>query len=179
MLTRNDDSDGLNSRISRSLSAGTYTIEATTYSTGATGSFTLTLQANGGGTQPTNTPTPTPTPTPTATPTATPTPGAIPGAPAAPDRPSLQLIASRTAALDWNDVSGAQSYEIEFYRDAQRAWALLSPDAPVGGVSVSFDGSSATASNLPANHYWYFFRVRARNSAGASDWSRNSYVSAW
>ena len=201
-MRRNDDGgDGLNSRISRSLPAGTYTIEATTYATGATGAFTLTLQADGGGTQPANTPTPTPsptptptpttptptptptatpgpTPTPTRTPTATPTPGVIPGAPAAPDRPSLQLIASRTVALDWNDVSGAQSYEIEFYLDVQRDWVLLSPNAPVGGVSVSFEGSSATVSNLPADHHWYFFRVRARNSAGASDWCRDSYISA-
>ena len=75
VMRRDDDSgDGLNSRISRSLPAGTYTIEATTFSTGATGAFTLTFQANGGGTQPTNTPTPTPSPTNTPTPTATPGP---------------------------------------------------------------------------------------------------------
>ena len=41
-----------------------------------------------------------------------------------------------TVALDWNDVSGAQSYEVEVYVDG---WVLLLPDAPVGGVSLSFD----------------------------------------
>ena len=47
VITSDDDGGtGLNSRITRSLSAGTYTIEATTYSSGATGSFTLSLSTN-------------------------------------------------------------------------------------------------------------------------------------
>jgi len=42
-----EDDDGghnYNSRITKSLEAGTYTIEATTYSAGRTGEFSLTLQ---------------------------------------------------------------------------------------------------------------------------------------
>lgn len=39
-----DGGPGVNSRITRSLSAGTYTIEATTYSSGRTGSFTLSIR---------------------------------------------------------------------------------------------------------------------------------------
>ncbi len=50
VIAENDDGGGNNnSRITRSLSPGTYTMEATTFSSGATGSFTLTLQASGSG----------------------------------------------------------------------------------------------------------------------------------
>ena len=43
VITSNDDFSGRNSRITRNLAAGTYTIEATTYSRG-TGTFSLTVQ---------------------------------------------------------------------------------------------------------------------------------------
>ena len=68
-----DDGVGTNSRIVRTLSSGTYTVEATTYYSAQTGSFTLTIT---GPAPPTPTPTPTATPTPTPTATATPTPTA-------------------------------------------------------------------------------------------------------
>ena len=90
----NDDivvNENKNSRLSESLPAGDYTIEATTYDVETTGSFTLTVSGlpdastptvtptSGAGETPTVTPTPisgqdTPTPTPTSTPTRTPTP---------------------------------------------------------------------------------------------------------
>ena len=70
IIERDDDGGptGYDSRIARALSPGSYTIEATTYGSRRTGNFTLTLQVDGGSTQPTNTPTPTSTPTPTPTP---------------------------------------------------------------------------------------------------------------
>ena len=94
VLHYNDDivvNENSNSRISESLSAGDYTIEATTYDVETTGSFTLTVSGmpdastptvtptTSAGDTPTVTPTPisgrdTPTPTPTSTPTRTPTP---------------------------------------------------------------------------------------------------------
>ena len=47
-ITDDDDGgSGRNSRIARFLPAGTYTIEATTYDSHATGSFTLTLHTGG------------------------------------------------------------------------------------------------------------------------------------
>ena len=52
-LHENDDvapGTDTNSRIEATLEAGTYTIEATTYGTGETGSFTLTVSGLGGGT---------------------------------------------------------------------------------------------------------------------------------
>ena len=49
VVTDNDDieSGNTNSRITRTLSAGTYTIEATTYSEGVTGDFTLSIVPTG------------------------------------------------------------------------------------------------------------------------------------
>ena len=75
VVAENDDigNGNLNSRISRTLSAGTYTVEATTFEPATTGNFTLTIRPGGTAT-PTATPRraqATPTPTSTATPTAT------------------------------------------------------------------------------------------------------------
>ena len=49
VVSDDDGGQGTNSRISTELSAGTYTIEATSYATGVTGAFTLTVTAAGGG----------------------------------------------------------------------------------------------------------------------------------
>ena len=49
VATDDDGGQGTNSRISTSLSAGTYTIEATSYATGVTGAFTLTVTTAAGG----------------------------------------------------------------------------------------------------------------------------------
>ena len=48
-LYENDDDGGITrSKIEETLSAGSYTIEATTYGTGETGSFTLAVSGLGG-----------------------------------------------------------------------------------------------------------------------------------
>ena len=70
-LTENDDIDApsrnFNSRITRTLNSGSYTIEATTYTPGLTGDFTLTTTGidftTPGDTQPSPDPSPDPTPT--------------------------------------------------------------------------------------------------------------------
>ena len=243
VMRRNDDGgDGLNSRISRSLPAGTYTIEATTYATGATGAFTLTLQANGGGTQPTNSPaTGAPTVTGTAqvgetlsadtsaiadadglanvsfsyqwirndgssdtditgatdsthslddddegktikvkvgftddagsdeslasaatvSVTARPIPGS---ALDAPDRPVGTAVFVGGVDLEWNDVPGADSYDVQLFRNGQ--WM----DLPGDGVEIASYGAGAIISELdPGSSYW--FQVRARNAHSSSDWS--------
>ena len=49
VATDDDGGQGTNSRIGTELSAGTYTIEATSYATGVAGAFTLTVTAAGGG----------------------------------------------------------------------------------------------------------------------------------
>lgn len=94
VIGENDDIDtpggNYNSRIIKTLSSGTYTIEATTYDAAKTGDFTLTIKVSSPPT-PTSTPfgTPTDTPTPTATPTRTHTP-----------TPTATLTASQK--ITWN-----------------------------------------------------------------------------
>ena len=76
VLHDNDDlvSGNTNSEIQETLSAGTYTIEATTYDAGATGDFTLTVSGLPAAVEPSSTPEPTATPEPSVTPEPTPTP---------------------------------------------------------------------------------------------------------
>ena len=76
VLHENDDivSGNTNSEIQETLSAGTYTIEATTYDAGATGDFTLTVSGLPAAVDPSPTPEPTPEPSPTPTPEPTPSP---------------------------------------------------------------------------------------------------------
>ena len=115
VIAENDDIDtgarNYNSRISQTLQAGSYTIEATTYSPRATGQFTLTIQGPPPTATPRRTPTavatatPTPTaaatathtPTPTHTPTATHTPG--PTASLSPDPASVHF---RRNGTEWH-----------------------------------------------------------------------------
>ena len=49
VVSDDDGGEGTNSRIARELAAGTYTIEATSYATGVTGAFTLTVTGAGDG----------------------------------------------------------------------------------------------------------------------------------
>ncbi len=70
ILHENDDIQlyvDLNSRIVETLSSGTYTIEATTYNSGAVGEFTLTISGLAAAATPTPTSEPTPEPTPANT----------------------------------------------------------------------------------------------------------------
>ena len=84
ILHFNDDHDSseftlassTDSGISETLSAGTYTIEVSTYSAGETGDFTLTISGLPTAVTPTPEPTPTPGPSPEPTPTPTPDPPA-------------------------------------------------------------------------------------------------------
>ena len=118
---------------------------------------------------PTPTPTSTSTPTPTATanpvaaPTATPTPTPS-GPPAVPDAPTGYLTPDGSIVLDWDDVPGSQSYQLQLWHDEQ--WAQL----PVGAIAARFSGSSANITGLP-NYSNYFLRVRTVNYAGTSEWS--------
>ena len=83
VLHENDDivSGNTNSEIQETLSAGTYTIEATTHDAGATGDFTLTVSGLPAAVEPSPTPDPTATPEPTVTPDPTATPEPTPTPP--------------------------------------------------------------------------------------------------
>ena len=111
VLHENDDivSGNTNSRIQKTLSAGTYTIEATTYEAGTTGDFNLTVSVLPAtiGPQPTPTPAPTPTPEPTPTP--------APIYTSATDRAALVSLYNATGGANWknkaNWLSDAPSNE--------------------------------------------------------------------
>ena len=101
-----------------------------------------------------------------------------PGAPDIPERPSGAVIRPGTVALDWNDAPTATSYAVRFWLVSIDRYVELSPHRPVRGISINFDGSSATISGLaksrPGHDGWYAFQVRAINDAGSSAWSGNN-----
>ena len=106
VLHENDDvvSGNTNSRISETLSAGDYTIEATTYDLTTTGAFTLTVSGLPDVSTPTATPTTGVANTPTATPTPYPgqgTPTVTPARTATPTQPSVPTdVLNRLTALE-------------------------------------------------------------------------------
>ena len=88
--------------------------------------------------------------------------------PRVPDRPALRAVSSGAAhleaQLEWNDADRADSYEVQFLQSGR--WR----DLPAGGTEISFDGTSAMVSGLPAGDV-YSFRVRGVNSDAVSAWS--------
>ena len=89
------------------------------------------------------------------------------GVPDKPEGLTGRLLQFGSAELDWKDVQGAETYEAQYWDTTDTSnnfWA--------DPQSVEYDGSSAVLSGLPNQHYFHF-RVRARNSAGPSEWSDN------
>ncbi|MDE2837085.1 MAG: fibronectin type III domain-containing protein [Chloroflexota bacterium] len=84
--------------------------------------------------------------------------------PDTPDRPTGTAVFIGGVDLEWNDVTGADSYDVQLYRNGQ--WI----DLPGDGVEIAFYGAGAIVSGLdPGDTLW--FQVRARNAHGPSDWS--------
>ena len=98
----------------------------------------------------------------------------VPGPPAAsppgvPDQPEGTAVFVGGVDLEWNDVPGADSYEVQQSRGGQ--WTGL----PADGVAIAFYGAGAIISGLdPEASLW--FRVRAANGHGVSDWSEMLYM---
>ncbi len=67
--------------------------------------------------------------------------------------------------LEWTDVPGAESYEVQQFRNVQ--WI----DLPGDGVEIAFYGAGAIISQLNHDGYTYWFQVRANNAKGSSEWS--------
>ena len=89
--------------------------------------------------------------------------------PRAPNRPTGRTLASDTVELEWNDVFGADFYEVQLLHGGQRI------DLPANGTEIAFDGDGAVVRGLPPSHA-YIFRVRAVNSYRASEWSPHLFV---
>ena len=91
------------------------------------------------------------------------------GPPGVPDLPEAKAVFVGGVDLEWNEVSGAESYAVQLGRGGQ--WI----DLPGGGVEVAFYGAGAIISGLdPEASLW--FRVRAANGHGVSDWSEVRYT---
>ena len=92
-------------------------------------------------------------------------------APAKPDTPTLRALHQGMVEVDWNDVSGANRYEVQFYTSS--GWIDL-PNAGLG-IEIFFDGSRAVATGLPEDLSYDAFHVRAGNSGGWSEWSEYAW----
>ena len=91
------------------------------------------------------------------------------GPPGVPDQPEGTAVFIGGVDLEWNDVPGAASYDVQQYRDGQ--WT----DLPADGAAIAFYGAGAIISGLdPESSLW--FRVRAANAHGVSDWSEMLYT---
>ena len=91
------------------------------------------------------------------------------GPPGVPDLPEAKAVFVGGVDLEWNEVSGAESYAVQLGRGGR--WI----DLPGGGVEVAFYGAGAIVSGLdPEASLW--FRVRAANGHGVSDWSEVRYT---
>ena len=88
--------------------------------------------------------------------------------PDVPDRPTATAIYKGMVDLEWNDVPGAASYDLQAFKSA---WS----DLPGNGVEIAFHSPGAIIrSPIPESRY--YFRVRASNSLGSSEWSELLHV---
>ena len=92
-------------------------------------------------------------------------------APDTPDQPIGTVVFAGGVDLEWNDVAGADSYDVQLYRNGQ--WL----DLPGDGVEIAFYGAGAIISGLDPNATLWF-QVRARNAHGFSDWSNFSSMAS-
>ena len=93
------------------------------------------------------------------------------GPPDTPNRPNATAVFVGGVDLEWNEVPGADSYDVQQYRGG--GWTGL----PADGVEIAFYGAGAIISGLdPESSLW--FRVRAANGHGVSDWSAMLYMNS-
>ena len=89
-------------------------------------------------------------------------------APDTPDQPNGTAVFVGGVDLEWNDVPGADSYDVQLFRKFRNG--QLWTDLPGDGVEIAFYGAGAIISELdPGSSHW--FQVRAGNAHGSSDWS--------
>ena len=95
--------------------------------------------------------------------------GETEAAPATPDQPTGAAIWVGMMDVEWNEVPGAETYEVQYFN--MRGWV----DLPGDGIEIAFYGAGAVVSELNPSRS-YTFRVRAINSHGESDWSDFGWV---
>ena len=67
-------------------------------------------------------------------------------------------------------MPGADSYDVQMYRKG--GWT----DLPGDGIKIAFYGAGAIVSELEPEGSSYWFRVRARNTHGFSEWSDFNFM---
>ena len=98
----------------------------------------------------------------------------ISGQTTVPDTPAGltgMLQADESVELDWEDSSNAASYQVAYRHAHASVWV----DLPAAGAILTVTGSGAAVIGLPYPLN-YYFRVRASNAVGTSDWSAESLV---
>ena len=101
----------------------------------------------------------------TSEPTATVSPPKYTKVPDTPDTPTGTAVFIGGVDLEWNEVPEAESYEVRSFRNG--LWI----DLPGDGVEIAFYGAGAIISQLNHEGASYWFRVRAGNPLGYSEWS--------
>ena len=92
-------------------------------------------------------------------------------APDTPDQPTGTAVFAGGVDLEWDDVPGAGSYDVQLFRNGQ--WT----DLPGDGVEIAFYGPGAIISELDTSS-GYWFQVRASNAHGSSDWSEYLFMTS-
>ncbi len=106
-----------------------------------------------------------------------PVPDVAPVKPEAPSVPDIPGPSAQTAVhngavdLEWSDVAGADSYEVQLWKSAWydqpgSGWT----DLPGKDIDIVFYGPGAIVKGLERESLHYF-RVRANNALGSSEWS--------
>ena len=90
--------------------------------------------------------------------------------PVTPDQPTGTALWMGMMDVEWNEVPGAETYEVQYFH-MMSDWA----DLPGNGIGIAFYGAGAVVSGLSPSSS-YTFRVRAVNSHGASEWSDFGWV---
>ena len=92
------------------------------------------------------------------------------GTPRIPDELTGKAIHIGMMDLEWSDDPRAESYDVEVFKNV---WTAL----PGNGIDIVFYGPGAIVSGLD-HESRYYFRVRANNSFGSSDWSEYLFMPA-
>ena len=105
----------------------------------------------------------------TAQPAKTPETQSPDGPPDTPRQPQATAVFIGGVDLEWDDVPGADSYDVQTYRGGR--WV----DLPGDGAQIAFYGAGAIISGLDPQASLRF-QVRAANAHGVSDWSPMLYM---
>ena len=88
----------------------------------------------------------------------------------APDGLVLGALHEGIVEVDWNDVAGADRYELQLQRPS--GWVTLPHEQ--AGIAARFDGTRAIISGLPSGPAVDAIRVRAGSCRGWSPWSETA-----